>query len=100
MPGAKEMTVCAAVDGERLYPLNVPELAEGHGQQVNSVVDESRLQVQSTRQLSEVQTFPDEELLSDNPVTRKIIAENVSAGAACADCGGRKGSDSRHSGRE
>ena len=48
MPGAREVAVCAAVDGERLYPLNVPELAEGHGQQVNSVVDESRLQVQST----------------------------------------------------
>ena len=48
MPGAREVAVCAAVDGERLYPLNVPELAEGHGQQVNCVVDESRLQVQST----------------------------------------------------
>ena len=48
LPEVRQVTIRAAVYGVGLNPLDVPQVSEGHSQQVDGVVDESGLQVQTS----------------------------------------------------
>ena len=68
LPEVREVTIRAAVYGVGLNPLDVPQVSEGHSQQVDGVVDESGLQVQTSGQLGEIESSSHQQFLLDNPI--------------------------------
>ena len=67
LPEVREVTIRAAVYGVGLNPLDVPEVSEGHSQQVDGVVDESGLQVETSGQLGEIESSSHQQFFLDNP---------------------------------
>ena len=67
LPEVRKLTMTAAVDGVGINPLDVSQVAQGHSQQVDGVVDQSGLQVETTRELGEIKSSSHQHFLLDNP---------------------------------
>ena len=67
LPEVRKVAIGPAVDGEGLNPLDVPQVSQGHGQQVHGVVDQSGLQVETSRELGEIESSSHQQFLLDNP---------------------------------
>ena len=68
LPEVRKLTITAAVNGVGINPLDVSQVPQGHSKQVDGVVDQSGLQVETPRELGEIKSSSHQQFLLDNPI--------------------------------
>ena len=68
LPEVRKVAISPAVDGVGINPLDVSQVPQGHRQQVHGVVDQSGLQVETSRELGEIKSSSHQQFLLDNPI--------------------------------